>query len=62
MFSRANVNQKNLYHISKPTFVNSECKYSNISPFLRTFADDFNKICEMTEQREQSRTRLSYAE
>ena len=48
--------------ISKPTFVNSECKYSNISPFLRTFADDFNKICEMTEQREQSRTRLNYAE
>ena len=35
--------------ISKPTFVNSECKYSNISPFLRTFADDFNKICEMEE-------------
>ena len=33
--------------ISKPTFVNSECKYSNISPFLRTFADDFNKICEI---------------
>ena len=47
MFSGATVNQKNLCHISKPTFVNSECKYNNISPFLCTFADDFNKNCDM---------------
>ena len=42
----ATVNQKYLCHISIPTFVNCECKYSEISPFLRTFADDFNKICD----------------
>ena len=44
MFPWATVNQKYLCHISIPTFVNCECKYSEISPFLRNFANDFNKI------------------
>ena len=39
-------------HISKPIFVNCKCKYSEISPFLRIFADNFNIICEMTRQRQ----------
>lgn len=33
----------------KRTFVICECKYSEISPFFRTFADEINKNCEMTE-------------
>ena len=39
-----------LFVTVKTTFVNCDCKYSKISSFLRTFASDFNKICDMIDQ------------